>query len=72
MFYIMTLGTTREFRRCGLGSLLVNRVVDMIEENEVEELCGALYLHVIIYNLCAIRLYERLGFMRVKKIKGEI
>ena len=72
MFYIMTLGTTREFRRCGLGSLLVNTVVNMIESEEEQELvCGALYLHVIVYNLGAIRLYERLGFMMVKKIKGE-
>lgn len=69
MFYIMTLGTSREFRRCGLGSVLVNRVVDAIEEREPE--CGALYLHVITYNDGAIRLYERLGFMRVKEIKGK-
>ena len=67
MFYIMTLGTTREFRRYGLGSVLVNRVVDMIEEQEE---CGALYLHVITYNDGAIRLYEQLGFSRVKEIKG--
>ena len=70
MFYIMTLGTTREFRRCGLGSVLVNRVVDTIEQKEEE--CGALYLHVITYNDGAIRLYERLGFMRVKEIKGKL
>ena len=63
----MTLGTTREFRRYGLGSVLVNRVVDMIEEQEE---CGALYLHVITYNDGAIRLYEKLGFSRVKEIKG--
>ncbi|KAL7543792.1 hypothetical protein ACHAXR_013171 [Thalassiosira sp. AJA248-18] len=66
MFYIMTLGTTREFRRCGLGSILVNRVVDMVEDREE---CGALYLHVITYNEGAIRLYERLRFSKVKDIK---
>ena len=33
--------------------------------------CGALYLHVITYNEGAIRLYERLGFSKVKVIKGE-
>jgi len=72
MFYIMTLGTTREFRRCGLGSILVNKVVDMIQDQHNEDLiCGALYLHVILYNKGAIRLYERLGFMKVKLIKGE-
>ena len=68
----MTLGTTREFRRCGLGSILVNKVVDMIQDQHNEDLiCGALYLHVILYNKGAIRLYERLGFMKVKLIKGE-
>ena len=96
MFYIMTLGTCREFRRCGLGSMLVGGIVDMIhgesgrggddrdgsnDDVEVEEagkrkrwgrgLTGALYLHVIIYNTGAMRLYERLGFVRVKRIKGE-
>ncbi len=126
MFYIMTLGTCQEFRRCGLGSILVNRIVDMIqsqggelrrqqhhnsrwqhlqksiasmtikdetavnedgggggdggsgERNDDDEKkvgegvgrCGALYLHVITYNKGAIRMYERLGFMRVKKIEG--
>lgn len=33
--------------------------------------CGALYLHVITYNKGAIRMYERLGFKRVKKIEGK-
>lgn len=68
MFYIMTLGTVREFRRTGLGSLLVERVVDMI--NTTPE-CGALYLHVITYNEGAMKLYEKLGFAFVKEIKGE-
>jgi GNAT superfamily N-acetyltransferase len=103
MFYIMTLGTCQEFRRCGLGSKLVNRVVGTIQSqgemhnqqqeqeqhqhhsqqqhhqksmpsmSEAQEVgcCGALYLHVITYNKGAIRMYERLGFMRVKKIEGK-
>ena len=47
MFYIMTVGTVPSFRRSGLGSILVNRVVDMIQTRPE---CGVLYLHVIIYN----------------------
>lgn len=38
MFYIMTLGTCQEFRRCGLGSRLVNRVVDVIQSQQQGEL----------------------------------
>jgi len=67
MFYIMTLGTTREARRSGLGSMLVDKVADLILKER--QGCGALYLHVITYNEGAIRLYERLGFLRVKQIK---
>ena len=67
MFYIMTLGTAREFRRTGLGSVLVDRVVDMIKKMPE---CGALYLHVITYNEGAIRLYKRLGFSEVSEIKN--
>jgi len=66
MFYIMTLGTSREFRRIGLGSLLVKRVIDLVERTHD---CGALYLHVITYNKTAMKFYERLGFMFIKEIK---
>lgn len=55
MFYIMTLGCVPEFRRCGLGSILVNRVVDMIETRPE---CGALYLHVITYNVGGMLLFD--------------
>lgn len=48
----------------------MNRVVDVIVRERED--CGALYLHVITYNEGAIRLYERLGFSKVKVIKGEI
>eukprot|EP00970_Alexandrium_tamarense_P001008 scaffold109_cov193-Alexandrium_tamarense.AAC.10 len=48
MFYIMTLGTVREFRRTGLGSLLVERVVDMI--NTTPE-CGALLSFCVLRQL---------------------
>ena len=108
MFYIMTLGTARTFRRYGLGSMLIESIITMIEnegttstsssttssssmgleENDTYEtamqkgralarcgrptqLTGVLYLHVIIYNTGAIRMYERLGFIRVKEIQGK-
>jgi ribosomal protein S18 acetylase RimI-like enzyme len=100
----MTLGTARNFRRYGLGSMLIESIITMIEnegtstttssssmgleENDTYEtamqkgralamysrptqLTGVLYLHVIIYNTGAIRMYERLGFVRVKEIQGK-
>ncbi|KAL7552049.1 hypothetical protein ACHAWF_015282 [Thalassiosira exigua] len=86
MFYVMTLGTDREFRRCGLGSKLVENAMEMVErggdgedddgddngdvgEGGKRGPCGAAYLHVITYNEGAMRMYERLGFDRVKVIK---
>jgi hypothetical protein len=101
----MTLGTARNFRRYGLGSMLIESIITMIEnegntstttssssmgleENDTYEtamqkgralamygrptqLTGVLYLHVIIYNTGAMRMYERLGFIRVKEIQGK-
>ena len=64
MFYIMTLGTVPEFRRVGLGSILVNRVVEMIEARpEV----GTLYLHVITYNKGGVLLMLSLPFLNHEK-----
>lgn len=67
MFYIMTLGITDKYRKKGLGSKLVQKVIDEVEKDPQ---CGALYLHVITYNAEAIRFYEKLGFYRVTEIRN--
>jgi len=66
IFYIMTLGATAEFRNMGLGTALVKRCLKVAEENLS---CGAIYLHVITYNKAAIRLYEKLDFVKITEIK---
>eukprot|EP01083_Nonionella_stella_P145929 458319_1 len=66
MFYIMTLGATGNFRRRGLGKKLIQDCIDMAEQVTC---CGVIYLHVITYNLAAIRFYEKLGFYRMEEIK---
>lgn len=66
MFYIMTLGTVPKYRNLGLGSILVERCVDVARRNRE---CGVIYLHVIKYNKGAIRFYEKLGFSRVTEIQ---
>jgi len=66
MFYIMTLGTVTEYRHLGLGTTMVQTCMRLVEKDPQ---CGALYLHVIVFNSGAIRFYENLGFHRVKEIK---
>ena len=66
MFYIMTLGTVKEFRQYGLATKLLEQVMDMVQADEG---CGTLYLHVITFNVAAIRFYEKLGFYRVTEMK---
>ena len=65
LFYIMTLGTTSEYRHLGLGTALVEKCIEQVENDPH---CGVLYLHVITLNAAAIRFYERLGFWRVQEI----
>ena len=65
LFYIMTLGTTSEYRHLGLGTALVEKCIQQVENDPH---CGVLYLHVITLNVAAIRFYERLGFWRVQEI----
>mmetsp|Transcript_27124 Transcript_27124/g.45220 ORF Transcript_27124/g.45220 Transcript_27124/m.45220 type:complete len:297 (-) Transcript_27124:749-1639(-) len=66
MFYIMTLGTRKEFRHYGLATTLLKRVMKQVESDAQ---CGTLYLHVITFNVAAIRFYEKLGFYRVTEMK---
>ena len=68
LFYIMTLGTTKDVRKMGLASHLV---IDLLSVLERVSTCGVCYLHVITYNTAAIALYEKLGFCRVTEIQGE-
>jgi len=65
VLYILTLGLSRSHRRCGLGSALLQMCV---EHANVNRFCGAVYLHVIGYNLPAQRFYEKNGFIFVQEI----
>jgi ribosomal protein S18 acetylase RimI-like enzyme len=65
LFYLMTLGCREEYRKEGWATTLVQRSMQHAMQ---DDRCGAVYLHVITYNYAAIRLYERLGFYRIKEI----
>jgi ribosomal protein S18 acetylase RimI-like enzyme len=67
LFYIMTLGTTEEYRKQRLGTKMIQDCLTMVEQVPS---CGGIYLHVITYNAAAIKFYERLGFYRIEEIEG--
>ena len=67
LFYIMTLGTVQEYRNYGIATMLVEQTMELVQRDPA---CGALYLHVIPFNLAAIRFYEKLGFYRVCTIEN--
>ena len=58
---LANMAITPNFRRRGLGSLLLARVLDVAREREVE----TVYLEVRASNESAVRLYTRFGFTEV-------
>jgi RimJ/RimL family protein N-acetyltransferase len=64
VFYILTLGLRKEYRRSGVGTLLLCNSLDFAKSNRA---CGAVYLHVIHYNKAAINFYERNAFRFVRE-----
>lgn len=60
--HITNIAIHPEFRRCGAGSKIMDRILNMCIENDIKSLT----LEVRKSNLAAQRLYERYGF----KIEG--
>jgi ribosomal-protein-alanine N-acetyltransferase len=61
--YVVTLDVEEQFRRQGVGKLLMEEM----EVHAAEAKCAALWLHVFEGNEAAIRFYERAGYRRVRK-----
>ncbi|PIO40502.1 hypothetical protein AB205_0185560 [Aquarana catesbeiana] len=59
--YILSLGVVKEFRKQGIGSLLLESLKSHISST-AQDLCKALYLHVLTTNSSAIRFYENRHF----------
>uniref|UniRef100_A0A7N0UD02 N-acetyltransferase domain-containing protein n=1 Tax=Kalanchoe fedtschenkoi TaxID=63787 RepID=A0A7N0UD02_KALFE len=56
--YIMTLGVLAPYRGLGIGSKLLNHVIDLSMKQNVSEI----YLHVQTNNEDAINFYKKFGF----------
>ena len=60
---MMNLAVCPEYRRTGLGSRLVQALIDGLDGLE----CRSLTLEVRVSNEAAIALYEKIGFVQVGK-----
>lgn len=67
LFYILTLGVCKEYRRIGLGNKLLAQCTNYANQNPR---CCCIYLHVIHSNSSAIRFYEKVNFLKFKSING--
>ncbi|VFQ97654.1 unnamed protein product [Cuscuta campestris] len=56
--YIMTLGVLAPYRGLGVGSKLLNHVLDLCAKQNISEI----YLHVQTNNDDAIKFYQKFGF----------
>ncbi|XP_077173224.1 N-alpha-acetyltransferase 60 isoform X2 [Paroedura picta] len=59
--YILSLGVVKEFRKHGIGSLLLESLKDHISTT-AQDHCKAVYLHVLTTNTTAITFYENRDF----------
>ncbi|KAL8175251.1 UNVERIFIED_CONTAM: N-alpha-acetyltransferase 60 [Gekko kuhli] len=59
--YILSLGVVKEFRKHGIGSLLLESLKDHISTT-AQDHCKAIYLHVLTTNHPAISFYENRDF----------
>merc|ERR1712088_578555 len=57
--YIMTLGCLAPYRRLGIGSVMVQHVMDIVEKDGNYD---SIFLHVQINNEDAINFYKNFGF----------
>ncbi|KAM7386033.1 hypothetical protein PAMA_008919 [Pampus argenteus] len=59
--YILSLGVVKEFRKHGIGSLLLDSLKEHIS-TIAQDHCKAIYLHVLTTNNTAIHFYENRDF----------
>ncbi|KAL9233900.1 hypothetical protein vseg_008835 [Gypsophila vaccaria] len=64
--YIMTLGVLAPYRGLGIGTKLLNHVIELCSKQNISEL----YLHVQTNNEDAINFYKKFGFEITDTIKN--
>ncbi|GLT97652.1 hypothetical protein SLE2022_152070 [Rubroshorea leprosula] len=64
--YIMTLGVLAPYRGLGIGTRLLNHVLDLCAKQNISEI----YLHVHTQNEDAINFYKKFGYEIIETIKN--
>ncbi|CAH1451951.1 uncharacterized protein LOC111883135 [Lactuca sativa] len=64
--YIMTLGVLAPYRGLGIGTKLLNHVLELSQKQNI----GEIYLHVQTNNEDAISFYKKFGFEITETIKN--
>ena len=64
--YVLTLGVIDQYRHLGVASQLIQHVIAHAQH----ELCRAVYLHVIEYNIAALNLYRRSKFEELATLRN--
>jgi ribosomal-protein-alanine N-acetyltransferase len=64
--HVVSIAVVDEHRRKGFGSVLVDEAVKGVKSRQ----CSELYLEVRCSNTDAVRLYEKLGFSIIQRLKA--
>ena len=67
VLYILNIAVFPEYKRRGIGSLLLQKSIAVANQNE---LCAGVYLHVLATNKENILFYEHNGFKFVQEFPG--
>ncbi|RRT72570.1 hypothetical protein BHE74_00013738 [Ensete ventricosum] len=67
LVYILTLGVVEHYRNYGIATSLVREVIKYASSITN---CRAVYLHVISYNLPAIKFYRKMMFKFIRRLQN--
>ena len=65
--YIMTLGVLAPYRGCGVGTELLEGVLDHVDKNMNS--ISSIYLHVWVENAYALKFYSKFDFVEKGKVE---
>ena len=68
--YILTLGCLPTRRNLGIGSRMMQHIIQKVSDSDKRNQIGSIFLHVQINNEEAIHFYKKFGFAVVKEVEN--